>query len=274
MGDFMTLSKTLSQLSKAPRNSLNPYRIALGLIAKRLAWDLSPISWIHRKKLKSIKGKYEGEKAVIVCNGTSLNDVNFELLDGIFTFGLNKINLLFKKNSFRPSVIVSVNPLVIEQNSKFFSATEIPTYLDSSARGLLPYISKNVTFLHSSDFPSFSKDCSMSVYQGYTATYVTLQLAYHMGFARIALIGCDHNFLLDGLPNQVIYNQDIDQNHFSEDYFTQNQPWQMADLKGSEYAYDMARQAYEIDGRLIVNATPGSKLKVFKEVDLKSFIHD
>jgi hypothetical protein len=71
--------------------------------------------------LKKIKNKYSGEKAIILCNGPSLNLTDFSLIDrkNVFTVGLNKINLLFEKTKFRPSCIVSINPYVIQQNKDF-----------------------------------------------------------------------------------------------------------------------------------------------------------
>ena len=89
----------------------------------------------------------------------------------------------------------------------------------------------------------------------------------------MALVGCDHYFPRAGAPNELTYNKEADQNHFSENYFTHDQPWQFPDLKGSEQAYEMAKHAYESDGRYIVNATPESKLSVFPKVDLESFLN-
>jgi hypothetical protein len=105
-------------LDKEPRDTINPYRSAANLILFRLMWDLHPYSWVSRKRLKIWKNRFRELKAVILCNGPTLNKVNFDDLSasGMFTFGLNKINLLFKRTDFRPSAIVAVNPHVIEQN--------------------------------------------------------------------------------------------------------------------------------------------------------------
>ena len=84
-------------LDKEPRATINPYRRAVGLILFRLLWDVNPASWMSRKRIKGWKDRFLGQKAVILCNGPSLNRVNFEHLtvSRVFTFGLNKINLLF-----------------------------------------------------------------------------------------------------------------------------------------------------------------------------------
>jgi len=117
-------------LDKEPRATINPYRSAADLILFRILWDIHPYSWVSRKRIKTWKDRYSGKKAVILCNGPSLNRVNFDDLSssGVFTFGLNKINLLFKRTDFRPSVIVAVNPHVIEQNSEFYNKTHIPLF--------------------------------------------------------------------------------------------------------------------------------------------------
>lgn len=253
---------------------LNPYRIGLRLILDRLRWDLSPRSWGQRKKIAALSNCHRDQKAVILCNGPSLKDVDFSLLGNVFTFGLNKINLFFQQTDFRPSAIVAVNPLVIRQNAGFFSSTDIPLFLDCVAVQYGVASGKNIHLLHSCDFPYFSRNCSLSVFQGFTVTYVALQLAYHMGFREVALVGCDHNYQATGNPNAVCYNNGADPGHFCDDYFSPGQPWQFPDLKASEHYYELARQCYEDDGRVVVNASATTCLDLFPLVRLEEFIRD
>jgi hypothetical protein len=256
------------------RARLNPYRIGLRLLLDRVCWDLSPVSWVHRKKLRMLRNAHVEEKAIILCNGPSLNDVDFSAIGSVFTFGLNKINLLFRQTAFRPSAIVSVNPYVIEQNIDFFSSTDIPLFLDHRASRYDLSSKAHVHFLHSCGYPCFARNCSLSLFQGYTVTYVALQLAYHMGFRKVALVGCDHDFKMTGNPNAITYNESKDPGHFCEDYFSPGQPWQFPDLKGSEHYYALARCCYNDDGRVIVNASAKSRLDVFPLMRLEEFIHD
>src|SRR5690606_11638113 len=147
-------------------------------------WDLRPESWLSRRELKRLANRHAGEKAVILCNGPSLNRVSLDRLKTTYTFGLNKINLLFDRTSFRPSCIVCVNELVLEQNASFYRSTDIPLFLDSSGRRFVPR-RPNVVYLHSYGQPKFARDCSISIYQGATVTFVAMQLAYHMGFGEV-----------------------------------------------------------------------------------------
>jgi hypothetical protein len=256
------------------RNLLNPYRIGLSILVRRLLWDLSPTLWGQRRRIEALRNKYRGKRAVILCNGPSLNDIDLSSIGNIFTFGLNKINLLFQKTDFRPSCIVAVNPFVINQNSEFFTSTDIPLFLDRYASKYGIAKRKDVYLLDSCDFPYFARDCSMSVFQGFTVTYIALQLAYHMGFDRVALVGCDHDYPNEGIPNAVTYNESEDKAHFCRDYFSTEEPWQLPDLRASEHYYDMARRCYEFDGRSVVNASTKTRLAIFPRQTLSEFIND
>lgn len=251
---------------------LNPYLTAAEIVYQRIKWDINLESWRSRRRLKQLKNQYTGQKAVIVCNGPSLLKSDLSLLKDVFTFGLNKINLLFHKSDFRPSCIVSVNQYVIDQNSTFYNQTSIPLFLNHEGFTWV-HPKKNVIFLHYSPrIPKFAPDCSMSIFPGATVTFVAMQLAYHMGFHKVALIGCDHDFTTKGTPNQVVISGKTDSNHFDTSYFSGGAKWQLPDLLQSELYYRLANEFYQKTGRKIVNATIGGKLEVFSRVTLEDFL--
>lgn len=258
---------------RAQRDSLNPYRLGTGFMLRRLKWDLNLQSWRSRGVLRGWKNRHSNAKAVILCNGPSLLKVDFELLQrsGMFCFGLNKINLLFDKTSFRPHCVVSVNHLVLEQNAPFYNQTDLPLFLDSHAAGLVKG-RPNVAFLHSNVFPIFSRDVSISVFQGYTVTFVALQLAFHMGFRHVALVGADHTFATKGAANKTVVSGAKDESHFDPNYFAGGMKWQLPDLFQSEVAYTMARDMFDAFGGSVVNATDGGRLDVFNRVELSQFV--
>ena len=255
------------------RDTLNPYRLGLGFISKRLKWDMNPQSWRSRSVMQSWKNRHPNAKAVILCNGPSLLKVDFELLQrsGVFCFGLNKINLLFDKTTFRPSCVVAVNPMVLEQNAAFYNQTELPLFLDSPAAAIVKG-RPNVAFLHSNVFPRFARNCSVSVFQGFTVTFVAMQLAFHMGFRHVALVGADHTFATKGAANKTVVSGDKDESHFDPNYFAGGMQWQLPDLFQSEVAYTMARDVYAAFGGAIVNATEGGKLEVFERHSFSAFL--
>ena len=116
----------------------------------------------------------------------------------------------------------------------------------------------------------FSGDAAGRLFEGFTVTFVALQLAFYMGFSKVILIGVDHNFTTQGPANTTITSQGDDPNHFSPDYFGKGFRWQLPDLPGSERAYRLAKQGYETAGRQVVDATVGGKLAVFPKVDYAS----
>lgn len=257
----------------AGQATLLPYRIAMGLVWRRLRWDLTAESWRSRAKLAACKDRHPGGKAVILCNGPSLLKVDFDALQrsGVFCFGLNKINLLFDKTGFRPGAIVAVNPFVIEQNAGFYNETALPLFVDQVAVGQVAP-RDNVAFLHSTSTMAFARDCRWSIFQGYTVTYVALQLAFHMGFRQVALVGADHSFAVKGPANSVAVAGERDLSHFDPNYFAGGVKWHLPDLLQSEVVYTMARDVYAACGGKVVNATEGGALEVFERLPLARFL--
>ena len=256
------------------RDTINPYFLGLNLFYHRLLWDIHPCSWSSRIRIRKWKNLFYGKKAIILCNGPSLKKVDFDLLtvSGIFTFGLNKINILFSHTNFRPSCIVAVNPYIIEQSQDFFNITELPLFLDSRSHKLIEFRS-NVHFLHSNGIKSnFARDCSISVNQGYTVTYVAMQLSFHMGFKTVALVGCDHYFKRTGRANETATVSRNDPDHFDSNYFSIGQTWQFPDIAGTELHYQIAGDTFAKYGRSLVNCTEGGKLEVFERQSLSEFI--
>ncbi len=254
------------------RATINPYLAAGGLVLSRLAWDLDYRAWIARSRLRRLRDSQVGKKAVVVCNGPSIKDTDWRLLEGVHTFGLNKINLLFENVDFRPSCIVSVNPHVLGQNAEFFRTTRIPLFLDRRALRAGIAVNENVHLLHSCNINKFARDCSISVFEGGTVTYVALQLAFHMGFSEVALIGCDHNYSSRGAPNQLDRKQGPDVDHFHPEYFADGTLWNLPDLELSEASYRLAARVFGAFGRRIVNAGSGGNLEIFPRMSLEEFV--
>ena len=253
---------------------INPYKLALTLMLSRINWDIQPIARRQHRKIIGWKNKYLHQKALILCNGPSLKNVDLEQIQasGVFTIGLNKIHLLFEKTSFRPSIIVAVNPHVIRQSADAYHNLQIPLFLDYrfakelGEREHIHYITTDNLCGH------FAQDCSLSINQGYTVTYVAMQLAFHMGFSQVGLVGCDHYFSTKGPSNSVVTSGEHDPNHFSPDYFANGATWQLPDLVGSEFHYEMARRTFEENQRELVNCTDGGQLDLLSRVPLETFL--
>jgi hypothetical protein len=151
-----------------------------------------------------------------------------------------------------------------------YSTLPIPKFLSWRSRKLVDPTPDTI-FLHTTyTGPKFAPDARQRLWEGATVTYVALQLAYHMGFEQVILIGVDHNFTTKGKPNTMVVSQGDDRDHFHAGYFGKGFRWQLPDLETSERAYRMAHQAYAQAGRQVVDATVGGKLQVFPKVEFNS----
>jgi hypothetical protein len=224
-----------------------------------------------RRRLLEQHNQHSGRRCFIIGNGPSLRQTDLSKLKGEFTFGLNRIYLLFPELGFSTTYLVSVNDLVLEQCAAEMSALDLSKFITWRARRWFR-ADPEVTFLDT-DFTgneNFSQQATGRIFEGFTVTYVTLQLAYHMGFEESILIGVDHNFVTQGTANQAVVSPGDDPNHFAPNYFGKGFKWQLPDLAGSERAYILAREAYTRAGRRILDATIGGKLTIFPKVDYPS----
>lgn len=266
-------------------------RQALKKVTPLPVWQLgSNIYWWHRnrgrhelartfsarwresqRELRKYKDAYKGRRCFVIGNGPSLRQTDLSLLKKEFTFGLNRIYLLFPELGFTTSCLVSVNDLVVEQFADDMQKLDLPKFITWRSRKYLKDHPR--TIFIDTDFTgeeNFSRNAEGRIYEGFTVTYVALQLAYYMGFGEAILVGVDHNFQTKGPANLEVVSEGDDPNHFAPNYFGKGAKWQLPDLEGSERAYRLAQDAYQKAGRKIVDATVGGKLTVFPKVDYES----
>jgi len=231
------------------------------------------------RRLAALKDIHKGRRAFIIGNGPSLKQTDLARLKNEFTFGMNRIYLLFPELGFTTTYFCSINDLVIEQFIHEIAALPIPKFLSWHSHRFFTSETFNLqpattNFIYTSyTGPRFAQNVTGRVWEGATVTNLALQLAFHMGFEKIILIGVDHNFTSKGEANQVVISDGDDPNHVSPDYFGRGVKWQLPDLDTSEVGYIMAREAYRKAGREIVDATIGGKLTVFPKVDY-NFLFD
>jgi len=268
------MEKIKTQLKEfLPEPALNTFRnIRDGM--RRLPQDLEaythPIRRDTMRRLPQFHDRYKGERCFIIGNGPSLNHTDLSKLKGEYTFGMNRIFLMFEELGFSTTFFVSMNDLVIEQSVEDIQKLEIPKFVNWRARRWLQP-QDDLYFIYATYAgPKFSKNATRRLWEGATVTYVSLQLAYYFGFSEVILIGVDHSFATKGAPNTTITSQGDDPNHFHPKYFGKGFRWQLPDLETSKIAYMMARQAYEKAGCRVVDATVGGKLTVFPKVDYDS----
>jgi len=279
----MTILKVLKQITPAPL--WDAARATYDALARFP--DLGP-AYLHPRRRESVrrlaalKDIHRGQRGFIIGNGPSLRQTDLTKLRGEYTFGMNRIYILFPELGFTTTYFLSINDLVIEQCAGEIMALPMPKFLtwrshrffkshQPSAISHQPSSFIPPTFLYTTyTGPKFARNAAGRLWEGATVTYVALQLAFHMGFERVILIGVDHSFVSKGEANKTITSQGDDPNHFAPNYFGKGFRWQLPDLETSERAYRMAKVAYEADGRQVLDATVNGKLTVFPKVDYNS----
>lgn len=196
---------------------------------------------------------------IVIGNGPSLRDVPDTFLKKHVTLGSNRVYL-----RHTPNYYAVINPLVISQNRDEIQKLATVKFVRAG-------MDMHGYQLTSGKKPLFSFEPLQWINEGYTVTYVLLQIAYYLGLTTVLLVGVDHRYTFDGKPNQKRRMEGDDPNHFDPAYF-RGQEWQNPDLEKSAKFYKVARDVYANDGRQIINLTPGSDLDVFEKGDLAGWI--
>lgn len=225
-------------------------------------------------RLDFLRGRHRGERCVIVANGPSLNGMDLAPLRGETVIGLNKIHLGLPRFGFYPRYYVAINRKVMEQAAQAIRAMTSVKFLGCHAVAAA-LAEDALTYIIDTEHPParFSRDLALGMHEGWTVTYAALQVAYHLGFADVVLVGLDHRYRFDGEPNEARRLEGPDPNHFAPDYFGHGQAWDNPDLVRSEESYRIALQEFRREGRSIVDATPGGACNVFPKVDFDRLFH-
>jgi len=223
--------------------------------------------------------RHEGEACAILGNGPSLTGSLGEVRElreqGYSVLGSNRLGL----SGLVPDYLAIIDRLVAEDCRREIRNVEAKhIFLDSRMRDSYPKDEKYVWLDHDrmwteqmhEPMPRFWRPGKERIYGGGTATYTLLQLAYLMGFQTVVLFGVDHHYVIpEGaiLETGGIYtSHGPDPNHFDASYFGPGRRFHDPKPERMEIAYYVAERVFSAAGRLVLNATPGSALKVFPEL--------
>lgn len=225
--------------------------------------------WRSRRTLARLRNAHRGETCIIVGNGPSLRGQDLGELSFARTICLNRGYLLWNEQGRVPDYFVAVNDLVIEQFHREIAALPCPLFVPWRHYGLFSDCEHAVLY-QARWKKKFFEDIAHGLWSGATVTMAAMQIAYHMGFERVILIGVDHRFATSGPPHQEVLQSSHDASHFSPEYFGKGVRWNLPDLEGSELAYRMAKSAFERDGRIIIDATVEGALEIFPKMSLNA----
>jgi hypothetical protein len=250
-------------IQRAIISATRPARYAFDAVLYRAFADMT--------KLKALRDRYHGQAMLVVGNGPSLNRTPLDDFVGVPSIGMNKIDLIYPRTRWRPSVVVCLNNIVAQQHQDHFVASEVPVFVAWKARWLIRSENRHkLAYFSTALSNSFSTDALSGFGSSATVTYIALQMAYWMGANPVILLGVDHRFKYAGPESTYQKREGPDVNHFDPNYFRSGTFWGTPDLDQSEIDYALAREAFEADGRKIYDATVGGNLQVFDRIDIES----
>lgn len=227
----------------------------------------------HAHAIERLRRQSENRKdtCVIVANGPSLNKSNFALLDraDVILSNYAVINDDLRKAA---TYLTIVNDLVATQGSVPFNQVDairvMPFWLANAINS-----GPDTAFLPATVIPEFNGRLDGVFSWRSTVSFFNMQLAYALGYEKVALIGFDHSYqqAQNFKEGDAIKQKEEDPNHFDPRYF-QGKTWQAADTGNMEKSYLLARDAYAAGGRKIVNATVGGMLEVFPRMELEDIL--
>ena len=255
-----------------------PLPTALGRTLRYAAAGRGLALTANERRLLALHNAHRGRRCFIMGNGPSLNQCDLTKLAGEYTFGVNSIFLNHDSMGFDPTYYVVEDILVAEDRAEQIDAYEGPevkffgNYLQRYLRGdeRTAWLNVMVDYRDYPGFPHFAPNAARRLWCGGTVSYICLQLAFHMGFDEVYLIGFDHSYTIpDSAERQgnQITSTEADPNHFHGDYFGKGYRWHNPRVDRMEIAYVRAAEAFAAAGRRVFNATVGGKLEVFPRVD-------
>ena len=267
-------------------------RVDLGAgFSQTLPSEESPHHASDHKRLLNLRDIHAGETCIIIGNGPSLNAIDFEMLRGVSTFGVNSIFLaddrlpepltyfvvedtaVFKDNSEKLKQYPAGTRLFPSFYRKHFSDEEIGenTFFFRTNLGFYGRTDKSGRATGTACLPRFSMNAADRVFCGQSVTMLNLQFAHWMGFKRVILIGMDFSYTIpdDAERNgNAILSKSDDPNHFHPDYFGAGKTWKDPKLDRVLISYRLIKDIYESTGREIINSTVGGKLEIFDRMNL------
>ncbi len=232
----------------------------------------------YGKYMKKIHNTHLGESCFIIGNGPSLTAEDLTTLhqQGIHTFAVNRIFKIFPKTDWRPTYYVSTDPVLIRDTIPDVEA--IPTqntFIPLQNKYYHNIKVKDATYFFRNDRrekdqpEGFSLDCSSQVNMRGTVTIACMQLAMHLGYRHIYLLGIDHNFDKIITENgEVIIDPSV-KNYFIEGYDDDVSKEVQHDLGTTTRSYLDVRKFIDKTDVKIYNASRQTNLNVFERVDFE-----
>ena len=285
-GKIMTKSRVSNMIPKLRANRF--IRIAVYPAEVIHRWHLQNK---YRKTddsryIKSLHGKYHGERCFIIGNGPSLRPEDLNRIKNEMSFASNRIYYMFPRTVWRPSFYISIdNDVIIKELDNIMAGGTYEKFLNYKSAKYGRTVEDHIHYINvigqfyinKNDVCSkeMSTDLSDHCSQFGTVTANAIELAIYMGFTKIYLLGVDHSYAMTMDENgKMQYDSTVKSNYFEGMKNMQGQNDELKTIvmyaKSAEEAYTVVKAYAEKNNIKICNATRGGKLEIFERVDFDS----
>jgi len=210
--------------------------------------------------MKQFHNIHKNERAFIICNGPGLDNIDVSLLNNDIVFIMNRGYRLEKRGlDISRTYFVAIDAVITAQFYDEFRKIECKAkFCNRIGEGESIY-----GFGVGNPLRAFQTDMTKGIRQFHSVTNVALQIAYWMGCDPVYIVGMDHKIdystskkvKVGGKLKWVV--QESDKNHFDPDYLPEGTVYSPQDLRMVAFGYMLAREAFERDGRTLLNlSTP------------------
>ena len=216
-------------------------------------------------RLKKIRNIHRDETCFVIGNGPSIKKTNLDLLRGHYCFGVNRFfEHPFSKycqywavqdgrvfNDYHKEIL-GLDKVIFLGGTRLVDWCKQPEYYWQYVENDV-FIPKRLgSMIH---HKQMSTDASEGIYIGDGVPFLCIQMAYHMGFKKVYVIGmdCDHS------GDRHFYTPDT-----KEKKLERKSQWESV-----FQCYRICSETFQKDGRTLANATVGGKLDVIPRTKLE-----
>ncbi|MBO5488953.1 MAG: DUF115 domain-containing protein [Eubacterium sp.] len=234
-------------------------------------------------RLEMLKNSHKGERCFLIGNGPSLNGHDLDLLKDECTFGTNMVYKIFDQTEWRPTFhCVSDSIYASKLGSELSEKVRSPLFTTERTYRRMRRKPVDTTYIHTIQSERYKVKGNIQTYCMVKATVLSLatEMAFHMGFSEIYLLGVDCT------------NPHDKGGHFTENYATKEvaetdinriktrmKTNTLTTQQIGEHIIDRSMEVYALlheyaqkNGVKIYNATRGGNLEIFPRVTLEDVL--
>lgn len=218
---------------------------------------------------KQLRDKCTEGKAIIVCNGPSLNDSNSEIYCKYPLIGLNLGALMNTCTSANYICNILADNLVILQNKSKVDQLKGMTFGHFSLKKELTSQPARYFYGAAPDFLPYSSPSSLVPSFG-NSTSIAAQILFYSGVSKVAVIGLDHDYG-DIRPLTLLSADKLSTKYADKNNAPSGQTVQAPDLMRVAYNLRNLMYLYSDHGKLLVNCSTKTRLDALPRISLEEF---